>query len=58
MPDSIRHPEGIKKDWGVGISGCVTRLTESLPKKLKGLLPSPEELEAELSRKAGESREG
>jgi len=26
-------------------------LTESLPKKLKGLLPSPEELEAELSKK-------
>jgi len=33
----------------VGISGYVTRLTESLPKKLKGLLPSPEEIEAELS---------
>jgi len=37
----------------VGISGYVTRLTESLPKKLKGLLPSPEEIEAELSRTAG-----
>ena len=33
----------------VGISGYITRLTESLPKKLKGLLPSPEEIEAELS---------
>jgi hypothetical protein len=35
----------------VGVSGYVTRLTESLPKKLKGLLPSPEEIEAELSGK-------
>jgi len=35
----------------VGISGYVTRLTESLPKKLKGLLPSPEEIEPELSKK-------
>jgi hypothetical protein len=34
----------------VGISGYVTRLTESLLKKLKGLLPSPEEIEAELRR--------
>jgi YhcG PDDEXK nuclease domain len=42
----------------VGISGYVTRLTESLPKKLKGLLPSPEEIEAELSRKDGESSGG
>ena len=33
----------------VGISGYVTKLTESLPKKLKGLLPSPEEIEAELN---------
>jgi hypothetical protein len=39
----------------VGISGYVTRLTESLPKKLKGSLPSPEEVEAELSRKDGET---
>jgi hypothetical protein len=42
----------------VGISGYVTRLTESLPKKLKGLLPSPEEIEAELTRKDRESRGG
>ena len=42
----------------VGISGYVTRLTESLPKKLKGLLPSPEEIEAEFSRTDGESRGG
>jgi len=35
----------------VGISGYVTRLTESLPKKLKRLLPSPEEIEAELNNK-------
>ncbi|MFB3884335.1 MAG: hypothetical protein ACE144_03845 [Thermodesulfobacteriota bacterium] len=39
----------------VGISGYVTRLTESLPKKLKGLLPSPEELEAVLSETKVES---
>jgi predicted nuclease of restriction endonuclease-like (RecB) superfamily len=42
----------------VGISGYVTRLTESLPKKLKGLLPSPEEIEAELSRTAGKKGGG
>ena len=42
----------------VGISGYVTRLTESLPKKLKGLLPSPEEIEAELSKKDGEKGGG
>jgi hypothetical protein len=34
----------------IGISGYVTRLTESLPKKFQGLLPSPEELDAELNR--------
>jgi hypothetical protein len=34
----------------VSISGYVTRLTESLPKKLKGLLLSQEEIEAELSK--------
>jgi hypothetical protein len=28
------------------------------PKKLKGLLPSPEEIEAELSETGGESSEG
>ena len=41
----------------VGISGYVTRLTESLPKKLKGSLPSPEEVEAELNRRDGENSE-
>jgi hypothetical protein len=35
----------------VGISGYATKLTESLANKLKGLLPSPEEIEAELSKK-------
>ena len=42
----------------VGISGYVTGLTESLPKKLKGLLPSPEEIEAELSKTDVKSRGG
>jgi len=35
--------------------GYVTRLTKFFPKKLKGVLPSPEEIEAELSRKDGET---
>jgi YhcG PDDEXK nuclease domain len=33
----------------VGISSNVTKLVESLPRALRGSLPSPEELEAELS---------
>jgi hypothetical protein len=55
------------KHWTVGISGYATRLTESLlpvrctqtgPKKLKGLLPRSEEIEAELSRTACENSGG
>lgn len=34
----------------VGVSGYITRLVDSLPKKFKGLLPSPEEIEAGLSK--------
>lgn len=34
----------------VGVSGYITKLVESLPKKFKGVLPSPEEIEAELSK--------
>jgi predicted nuclease of restriction endonuclease-like (RecB) superfamily len=37
----------------VGVSSYVTKLVESLPAKLKGSLPSPEALEAEL-RKGGD----
>lgn len=34
----------------VGVSSFVTRLVESLPTKLRGSLPSPEELEKELNK--------
>ena len=34
----------------VGVSSFVTKLVESLPATLKGSLPSPKELEAELSK--------
>jgi predicted nuclease of restriction endonuclease-like (RecB) superfamily len=34
----------------VGVSGYITKLVESLPKKFNGVLPSPEEIEAELSK--------
>jgi predicted nuclease of restriction endonuclease-like (RecB) superfamily len=40
----------------VGVSSYVTKLVESLPAKLKGSLPSPKALEAEL-RKGGDSGE-
>ena len=46
----LGHNLVLLTDKPVGISGYVTRLTESLPKKLKGLVPSPEEIEAELSK--------
>lgn len=34
----------------VGVSGYITKLVESLPKKFRGVLPSPEEIEAELGK--------
>ena len=34
----------------VGISSCVTKFVESLPPALRGNLPSPKVLEAELKR--------
>jgi predicted nuclease of restriction endonuclease-like (RecB) superfamily len=34
----------------VGVSSYITRLVESLPRALRGSLPSPEELEAELKK--------
>jgi hypothetical protein len=42
----------------VGISGYVTRLTESLPKKLKRSLANPEDIDAKLTRTAGENSGG
>ena len=36
----------------VGVSSYVTKLVESLPASLRGSLPSPEELEAELKKDA------
>jgi predicted nuclease of restriction endonuclease-like (RecB) superfamily len=40
----------------VGISSYITKLVESLPKELRGSLPSPKELEAELE-KSGDQEE-
>jgi predicted nuclease of restriction endonuclease-like (RecB) superfamily len=37
----------------VGVSNYITRLVESLPASLRGSLPSPKELEAELKKDAG-----
>lgn len=37
----------------VGVSSYVTKLVESLPPALRGSLPSPKELEAELKKEAG-----
>ncbi|MFH1562429.1 MAG: PDDEXK nuclease domain-containing protein [Nitrospirota bacterium] len=34
----------------VGVSGYITKMVESLPEKFKGVLPSPEEIEIELSK--------
>ena len=34
----------------VGISSYLTKLVESLPKELRGSLPSPKDLEAELEK--------
>lgn len=34
----------------VGVSTYITKMVESLPKKFKGILPSPKEIEAELSK--------
>ncbi len=39
----------------VGVSGYITKLVGSLPAKFKGVLPSPEEIEAELSKIASEN---
>lgn len=36
----------------VGVSGYITKLVESLPSSLRGSLPSPQELEAELKKDA------
>jgi hypothetical protein len=36
----------------VGVSSYITKLVESLPAALRGSLPSPEELEAELKKDA------
>jgi predicted nuclease of restriction endonuclease-like (RecB) superfamily len=38
----------------VSVSGYITKLVESLPPSLRGSLPSPEELEAELKKDAGD----
>jgi len=40
----------------VGISSYVTKLVESLPKELRGNLPSPKQLEAELEKSADEEK--
>jgi hypothetical protein len=40
----------------VGISSYVTRLVESLPKELRGSLPSPKELEAELEKSGDQEK--
>ena len=40
----------------VGISSYITKLVESLPKELRGSLPSPKQFEAELEKSEGESR--
>jgi hypothetical protein len=34
----------------VGISSYITKLVDSLPKEFRGSLPSPEELETELTK--------
>jgi hypothetical protein len=36
----------------VGVSSYITKLVESLPPNLRGSLPSPKELEAELKKDA------
>ena len=36
----------------VGVASYITRLVESLPRALRGSLPSPQELEAELKKQA------
>jgi len=40
----------------VGISSYITKLVESLPKELRGSLPSPKQLEAELEKSADEEK--
>jgi hypothetical protein len=37
----------------VGVSSYITKLVESLPPALRGSLPSPKDLEAELKKDAG-----
>ena len=40
----------------IGVAGWETKLVESLPKNLRGSLPTIEELEAELSRKPASTK--
>lgn len=39
----------------IGVAGWETKILKSLPKKLDGILPSVEEIEAEFGKKSGES---
>ncbi len=54
MCSGLLHKSHLKRL--VGVAGWETRMVEKLPAKLKGTLPTVEEIEAELSGNAGAGR--